>query len=149
MSALSQAAFIHVNDPTFDEHIFRENFNMHTSTSPMYSMIASLDVSRKQAVMEGYKLLQRTLMLADELRHQINATGAFRVPVTLTGCPTEFFDGSSVTYDIILDGSPIATNQPVGEVPYARFATRALHPSSSPETTIVRRAVANATWYVY
>jgi arginine decarboxylase len=59
--------------------MFRENFNMHTSTSPMYSMIASLDVSRKQAVMEGYKLLERTLMLAAELREQINSTGAFRV----------------------------------------------------------------------
>ncbi|HQR21830.1 MAG TPA: beta-eliminating lyase-related protein, partial [Burkholderiaceae bacterium] len=79
LSALSQAAYIHVNDPTFNEHIFRENFNMHTSTSPMYSMIASLDVSRKQAVLEGYKLLQRTLMLADELREQINSTGVFRV----------------------------------------------------------------------
>ncbi|MBC8118396.1 MAG: ornithine decarboxylase, partial [Burkholderiaceae bacterium] len=79
LSALSQAAYIHVNDPTFNEHIFRENFNMHTSTSPMYSMIASLDVSRKQAVLEGFKLLQRTLMLADELREQINSTGVFRV----------------------------------------------------------------------
>jgi arginine decarboxylase len=79
MSALSQAAYIHVNDPTFNDHIFRENFNMHTSTSPMYSMIASLDVSRKQAELEGYKLLQRTLMLADELRQQINSTGVFRV----------------------------------------------------------------------
>jgi arginine decarboxylase len=79
LSAFSQAAFIHVNDPGFKEHLFRENFNMHTSTSPMYSMIASLDVSRKQAVMEGYKLLERTLMLAAELREQINSTGAFRV----------------------------------------------------------------------
>ena len=79
LSAFSQAAFIHVNDPTFKEHLFRENFNMHTSTSPMYSMIASLDVGRKQAVMEGYKLLERTLMLAGELRQQINSTGAFRV----------------------------------------------------------------------
>jgi arginine decarboxylase len=79
LSAFSQAAFIHVNDPTFKEHLFRENFNMHTSTSPMYGMIASLDVGRKQAVLEGYKLLERTLMLANELREQINSTGAFRV----------------------------------------------------------------------
>ncbi|MCA3226733.1 MAG: aminotransferase class I/II-fold pyridoxal phosphate-dependent enzyme [Burkholderiales bacterium] len=79
LSAFSQAAFIHVNDPGFKEHLFRENFNMHTSTSPMYSLIASLDVGRKQAVIEGYKLLERTLMLAAELRQQINATGAFRV----------------------------------------------------------------------
>lgn len=79
LSAFSQAAFIHVNDPGFKEHLFRENFNMHTSTSPMYSMIASQDVGRKQAVMEGYKLLERTLMLAADLRQQINSTGAFRV----------------------------------------------------------------------
>jgi arginine decarboxylase len=79
LSAFSQASMIHVNDPDFNEHIFRENFNMHTSTSPQYSMIASLDVARKQAIMEGYKLLSRTLSLSTELRHQINSTGVFRV----------------------------------------------------------------------
>jgi arginine decarboxylase len=79
MSAFSQASMIHVNDAGFNEHIFRENFNMHTSTSPQYAMIASLDVARKQMVMEGYKLLTRTLHLAKELRTQINSTGVFRV----------------------------------------------------------------------
>ena len=79
MSAFSQASMIHVNDPGFNEHIFRENFNMHTSTSPQYAMIASLDVARKQMMMEGYKLLSRTLALAQELRSQINSTGVFRV----------------------------------------------------------------------
>src|SRR2546430_6024807 len=38
-----------------------------------------LDLARKQAVMEGYKLLSRTLALAQELRAQINSTGVFRV----------------------------------------------------------------------
>ena len=79
MSAFSQASMIHVNDASFNEHIFRENFNMHTSTSPQYTMIASLDVARKQMVMEGYKLLCRTLELARELRHQINSTKVFHV----------------------------------------------------------------------
>jgi arginine decarboxylase len=79
LSAFSQASMIHVNDPNFNEHLFRENFNMHTSTSPQYSMIASLDVARKQAMMEGYKLLSRTLGLAQELRAQIDSTGVFRV----------------------------------------------------------------------
>jgi arginine decarboxylase len=79
MSAFSQASMIQVNDPGFNEHLFRENFNMHTSTSPQYAMIASLDVARKQMVMEGYKLLARTLALAQELRQQINSTGVFRV----------------------------------------------------------------------
>ncbi|HXF47261.1 MAG TPA: aminotransferase class I/II-fold pyridoxal phosphate-dependent enzyme [Burkholderiaceae bacterium] len=106
LSAFSQAAFIHVNDAGFKEHLFRENFNMHTSTSPMYSLIASLDVSRKQAVLEGYKLLERTLMLADELREQINATGAFRVLTLEDLLPDEVkddgirLDPTKITVDI-------------------------------------------------
>jgi arginine decarboxylase len=79
LSAFSQASMIHVNDPEFDEHLFRENFNMHASTSPQYTLIASLDVARKQAVMEGYKLLSRSLAHARELREKIAATGVFRV----------------------------------------------------------------------
>jgi len=79
LSAFSQASMIHINDPGFREHLFRENFNMHTSTSPQYGLIASLDVARKQAVMEGYKLLARTLELAKEARQLINSTKVFRV----------------------------------------------------------------------
>src|SRR5436305_6685952 len=79
LSAFSQASMIHVNDPDFKEHLFRENFNMHTSTSPQYGLIASLDIARKQAVMEGYKLLSRTLELAAEVRKLINSTRVFRV----------------------------------------------------------------------
>ncbi len=79
LSAFSQASMIHVNDANFDEHLFRENFNMHASTSPQYNLIASLDVARKQAVMEGYRLLDRSLKFARELRQKINSTGAFRV----------------------------------------------------------------------
>ena len=79
LSAFSQASMIHINDPDFREHLFRENFNMHTSTSPQYGLIASLDVARKQAVMEGYKLLTRTLELADEVRELVNSTKVFRV----------------------------------------------------------------------
>jgi arginine decarboxylase len=79
LSAFSQASMIHINDPDFREHLFRENFNMHTSTSPQYGLIASLDVARKQAVMEGYKLLSRTLELAEEVRALVNSTKVFRV----------------------------------------------------------------------
>ena len=106
LSAFSQASMIHVNDPDFNPHIFRENFNMHTSTSPQYSMIASLDIGRKQAVMEGYKLLSRTLVLAQELRTQINSTGVFRVLELDDLLPDEvrqdhvLLDPTKVTVDI-------------------------------------------------
>ena len=110
LSAFSQASMIHVNDPAFDAHIFRENFNMHTSTSPQYSMIASLDVGRKQAVMEGYKLLSRTLQLAQELRERINSTQVFRVLDLADLMPPEIrkdkvkLDPTKITVDISASG---------------------------------------------
>jgi arginine decarboxylase len=97
---------IHVNDPDFNEHLFRENFNMHTSTSPQYSMIASLDVARKQVTLEGYKLLSRTLELARELRSHINSTGVFQVLELPELLPDEVkhdsiqLDPTKVTVDI-------------------------------------------------
>ena len=106
LSAFSQSSMIHVNDPDFNAHLFRENFNMHTSTSPQYSMIASLDVGRKQAVMEGYKLLARTLELSRELRARINATGVFQVLELADLLPEELqndniqLDPTKVTVDI-------------------------------------------------
>jgi arginine decarboxylase len=106
LSAFSQASMIHINDPGFREHLFRENFNMHTSTSPQYGLIASLDVARKQAVMEGYKLLSRTLELAQEIRKLINSTKVFRVLELADLLPEEVrhdgikLDPTKVTIDI-------------------------------------------------
>ncbi|SDY64620.1 aminotransferase class I/II-fold pyridoxal phosphate-dependent enzyme [Nitrosomonas sp. Nm58] len=106
LSAFSQSSMIHVNDPDFNEHLFRENFNMHTSTSPQYSMIASLDVARKQVTLEGYKLLSRTLELARELRSHINSTGVFQVLELPELLPDEVkhdsiqLDPTKVTVDI-------------------------------------------------
>lgn len=110
LSAFSQASMIHVNDPAFDEHLFRENFNMHTSTSPQYNLIASLDVARKQAVTEGYRLLSRALRLAQELRGKINSTGAFRalelgdlLPPEVSGDGVQL-DPTKITVDISQSG---------------------------------------------
>src|SRR5688500_1130722 len=106
LSAFSQSSMIHINDLDFNEHLFRENFNMHTSTSPQYSMIASLDVARKQVTMEGYKLLSRTLELAKEVRQQVNSTGVFRVLELADLLPDEVkhdniqLDSTKVTVDI-------------------------------------------------
>ena len=58
---------------------FKEAVFTHASTSPNQQLIASLDVARKQAVMEGYKLLSRTLELAKEVRQLVNSTRVFRV----------------------------------------------------------------------
>lgn len=54
LAAFSQASMIHVQDGTerrLDRDRFNEAFMMHTSTSPQYSILASLDVA--SAMMEG------------------------------------------------------------------------------------------------
>ncbi len=81
MSAFSQASMIHVSDPDFEqiEDFFMENLNMHTSTSPQYPMIASLDAARKQMALEGYSLLSRALEMSDTLTKAINSLKKFRV----------------------------------------------------------------------
>jgi arginine/lysine/ornithine decarboxylase len=79
LSAFSQASMIHVADPDFDESRFREHLNMHTSTSPQYAMIASLDVARKQMSMEGYKQLSRCIDIAARLKEKVAASQLFRV----------------------------------------------------------------------
>jgi arginine decarboxylase len=79
LSAFSQASMIHVGDPAFNESRFREHLNMHTSTSPQYGLIASLDVARKQMSMEGFSRLDRCIDYARELRLGIASTDRFRV----------------------------------------------------------------------
>jgi arginine/lysine/ornithine decarboxylase len=83
---------------------------MHASTSPQYNLIASLDVARKQAVLEGYRLLDRSLKFAHELRAKINATGAFRVLELVDLLPDEVkddgirLDPTKLTIDISHSG---------------------------------------------
>ncbi len=81
MSAFSQGSMIHINDPEFEEKkdFFMENFSMHTSTSPQYGIIASLDIARKQMAMEGYSLLQRALDLSDIFRASAKSLKKFKV----------------------------------------------------------------------
>ena len=92
LSAFSQASMIHVSDPDFDEHRFRENLNMHTSTSPQYAMIASLDVARKQMSMEGFARLEACFDIAAQLRVGINRSGVFRVLELADMLPEELVD---------------------------------------------------------
>ena len=106
LSAFSQSSMIHVNDPDFNEHLFRENFNMHTSTSPQYSMIASLDVARKQAMMEGTSCFRARWLWRRKCAQQINSTGVFRVLDLPDLLPDEVksdniqLDSTKVTVDI-------------------------------------------------
>jgi arginine decarboxylase len=74
LTALRQGSMIHVWDQDFrdkTEEAFHEAYMTHTSTSPNYQILASLDVGRRQVELEGYELVQRQLELAMSLREQV------------------------------------------------------------------------------
>ena len=71
LTAFRQASMLHVHDCLFVEDDFYEAYRTHTSTSPNYQIIASLDFSRRQMSLEGYALVKKSLKLAWELRHAI------------------------------------------------------------------------------
>ncbi len=98
LSAFSQASMIHVNDPDFDGELFRDHLNMHTSTSPQYGMIASLDVARKQMQIEGYALLNKSLSLAKRLREQAEANTLFE-PLSLEKMLPDSLKGQGIQFD--------------------------------------------------
>jgi arginine decarboxylase len=79
VSAFSQASYIHVNDPDFDQDFFKEVYNIYVSTSPKYQLIASLDVCHKQLEMEGYKILHGLLKNVEELKEQVSRFRRIRI----------------------------------------------------------------------
>ena len=74
LTALRQGSMIHVFDQEFSsgaEEAFHEAYMTHTSTSPNYQILASLDLGRRQVEMEGFALVQKQLDLAMSLSSAI------------------------------------------------------------------------------
>lgn len=74
LTSLRQGSMIHVNDQDFKgevEQSFHEAYMTHTSTSPNYQIIASLDVGRRQVELEGFEFVQRQIEAAMSMRRAI------------------------------------------------------------------------------
>jgi arginine decarboxylase len=97
LTALRQGSMIHVYDQDFKQKVeeaFHEAYMTHTSTSPNYQILASLDIGRRQVELEGYELVQKQVDHAMALRERI-ATHAllkkyFRFLTTGDLIPREF-----------------------------------------------------------
>lgn len=75
LTALRQGSMIHVFDQDFEQKVaesFHEAYMAHTSTSPNYQILASLDLGRRQVALEGVELVQRQLENAMQLRDAID-----------------------------------------------------------------------------
>ena len=74
LTSLRQGSMIHVHDQDFKgevEQSFHEAYMTHTSTSPNYQIIASLDVGRRQVELEGFEFVQRQIEAALSMRKAI------------------------------------------------------------------------------
>ena len=75
LSSFRQGSMIHIWDQDFRRKslaTFLEAYMTHTSTSPNYQMLASLDAGRRQVQFEGYELVERGIELAMSLRAKVN-----------------------------------------------------------------------------
>jgi len=72
LTAFRQASMLHIHDIYLDRDNFHESYRTHTSTSPNYQLIASLDFARRQMVLEGYELVKKSICLAFYLRRKIS-----------------------------------------------------------------------------
>ena len=73
-TSLRQGSMIHVFDQDFKQKVaepFNEAFMTHTSTSPNYQIVASLDIGRRQVELEGYEMVQKQIELAMSIREQV------------------------------------------------------------------------------
>lgn len=75
LTSLRQGSMIHVFDQDFEQkskEAFHEAYMTHTSTSPNYQILASLDVGRRQLELEGYEFVRNTIGLAMMIRKQVS-----------------------------------------------------------------------------
>ncbi|MFZ1659935.1 MAG: aminotransferase class I/II-fold pyridoxal phosphate-dependent enzyme [Flavobacteriales bacterium] len=75
LTSMRQGSMIHIWDEDYQrksEDSFHEAYMAHTSTSPNYQILASLDVGRRQVEFEGYELVEKAIEQGMLLRHKIN-----------------------------------------------------------------------------
>ncbi|MGW9123085.1 aminotransferase class I/II-fold pyridoxal phosphate-dependent enzyme [Streptomyces sp. NPDC055663] len=74
LTSMRQGSMVHVFDQDFRHKVaetFHEAYMTHTSTSPNYQILASMDLGRRQAVLEGFALVQKQLEQAGVLRDAV------------------------------------------------------------------------------
>ncbi len=79
LSALTQAAMLHVQGNRIDRDRLRRALQLVQSTSPNYLLLASLDAARQQMATQGKALLSETIALAERVRSQISSIPGIRL----------------------------------------------------------------------
>lgn len=101
LSALTQAAMLHVQGNRIDRDRLSKALQLVQSTSPNYLLLASLDAARQQMATEGETLLDQTLQLAAQAKMQLS-----QIPgLAVLSAPASDFPGG-----FILDPTRLTIN---------------------------------------
>ena len=75
LSSFRQGSMIHIWDEEFRRKTsdnFHEAYMTHTSTSPNYQLLASLDAGRRQVQFEGFEMVEKSIEMSMVFRVKIN-----------------------------------------------------------------------------
>ena len=111
LTSLRQGSMIHIYDQDFasrSKGAFQEAFMTHTSTSPNYQIIASLDLGRRQVQLEGFEMVQKQTEMAMTLRQRVMShpllSKYFRFLTVADMIPDEFRESGLASYYDERDG---------------------------------------------
>jgi formylglycine-generating enzyme required for sulfatase activity len=82
-------------------------------------------LSGTQTVEFRFKLEGTLRCSSGAITANVDSTGAFQVQVPTDACPPTLFDRGQVTVDVLVAGEVAAQDQPIGAVPYAKYAEHA------------------------
>ncbi len=102
MNGLGQSSIINLQGKLIDQDRFTLCFDLFESTSPSSVMLASMDAARRQMVLHGKELWDKTLELARRARAALGKLKGLRVIGNeVTGTPGAFaLDETKLTIDV-------------------------------------------------
>lgn len=77
IGALTQGSLLQVRSKRVNVARVKQVLNLMHTTSPSYILMASLDTSRRQIALEGEELLDKTLLLSNYVRDEVNKIPGF------------------------------------------------------------------------
>jgi arginine decarboxylase len=79
LSGLSQAAVLHIDPEALDSGTVRRALQLIQTTSPHFAIMSSIDLARRQMVMNGHAMLDRTLERARRTATRLAAVPGLKV----------------------------------------------------------------------
>lgn len=101
LTGLSQAALLNIQGPRVDPARVATALKLLQTTSPLMPVLASLDACRRQMALQGSRLLDRTIRLAERARRELRRLPGVDVLDHISlGLPAAHYDPTRLVIDV-------------------------------------------------